>query len=158
MSPTYWLPPPSVLRPVQSNLKYFWLLQEDWKIIILLQESLFWTKIRACKWSKQRMAVRTVTSGVQNNDITAMFSCQEAQDCTTRPLTSSSSLGHPEWAKEYIQKKNNLSGIKRLKDTWTWVEQCGYYSFGDQQDLPTPIVGWSPLYGSKRCLTAVNDS
>lgn len=93
-----------------------------------------------------------------NNNSMAVFSCQEAQYRTTRPLTSSSSLGHPEWAKKYKQKKNNFLGIKRLKDTWTWVEQCGYYCFGGQQDLPTPIVGWSPLYGSKRYLIAVNDS
>lgn len=67
----------------------------------------------------------------------------------------------PQWGilngKKYIQKKNKFSGIERLKDTQTWVEQCGY-SLGDRQDLPTPMVGLFPLYGSKRCLTAVKDS
>jgi len=59
--------------------------------------------------------------------------------------------------KKYIQKKSKFSGIERLKDTQTWVEQCGYNA-GARQDLPTQMVGLSPLYGSEGCLTAVNDS
>lgn len=58
--------------------------------------------------------------------------------------------------KKYIPKTNKFSGTERIKDTQTWVEQCGY-SPGVRQDLPT-MVGLSPLCGSKRCQTAVNDS
>lgn len=58
--------------------------------------------------------------------------------------------------KKYIPKTNKFSGSERLKDTQTWVEQWGY-SPGVRQDLPT-MVGLSPLCGSERCLTAVNDS
>lgn len=48
MSETYRLLPHPVFSQAQSNLKYFWLPQEDWKMTILFQESLFWTKIRPC--------------------------------------------------------------------------------------------------------------
>lgn len=144
-----------MFRPVQSNLKYFWLLQEDWKMTILFQGSLFWTKIRPCKWSKQRKTVRTITSGSQNNNSMVVFSWQEAQYRTTRPpLTRPSSLGHPEWEKVHT-KEDQILRDREAKGhpDMERVDQCW-----DRQDLPTPMVGLSPLYGSKMCLTAVIDS
>lgn len=71
--------------------------------------------------------------------------------------THPSSLGHLEWAEVHTKEEQILRDKERLKDTETWVEECGY-SLGDRQDLPTPMVGLSPLYESKMCLTAVNDS
>lgn len=112
MSPTNRLLPHPVFRLVQSNLKYFWLLQEDWKMTILFQGSLFWSKIRPCKWSKQRMAVRAITSGAQI--MTALWCFHTKGPSILQQDLHAPAL--PNWGilngKKYIQKKKKISGTE----------------------------------------------